>query len=141
MDENTAEFPINIDFNIRANLDSVFAVHTAGNHGPKLSHSNVVSPFAGPNPYIPLSPLPRVKGGSSWQPSSAKSRGFVSVREDGGDGDRVGDGIGEGGGKVREEFDRTVFDAAERSIKYLVVTNTWRKFVGEQQARGCAGAV
>jgi len=37
--------------------------------------------------------------------------------------------LGAGRAKIREGFDEHVFDAAEASIKYLVLTNTWRKFV------------
>lgn len=32
-------------------------------------------------------------------------------------------------GEIPDEFDETVFDDAESSIKYLVLTNTWAKFV------------
>ncbi|EAU31353.1 conserved hypothetical protein [Aspergillus terreus NIH2624] len=32
-------------------------------------------------------------------------------------------------GEVPESFNATVFDAAEESIKYLVLTNTWPKFI------------
>lgn len=35
--------------------------------------------------------------------------------------------------KIRPGFDGTVFDTAEASIKYLVLTNTWRKFAQEAQ--------
>ncbi len=31
-------------------------------------------------------------------------------------------------------FDETVFDAAERSVKYLVLTNTWRKYIGDPKS-------
>lgn len=37
--------------------------------------------------------------------------------------------LGKGRARIREGFDEHVFDAAEASIKYLVLTNTWRKFV------------
>lgn len=32
-------------------------------------------------------------------------------------------------GEIPDDFDETVFDEAEKSIKYLVLTNTWPKFV------------
>lgn len=35
--------------------------------------------------------------------------------------------------QISPGFDHTVFDAAEASIKYLVLTNTWRKFVQRAQ--------
>ena len=49
-----------------------------------------------------------------------------SVREE------YGKGEGEGDGKDADGVDEKVFDAAEKSIKYLVLTNTWRKWVVEQ---------
>ena len=36
-------------------------------------------------------------------------------------------------GEIPEEFSETVFDDAEASIKYLVLTNTWPKFVKERR--------
>ncbi|KAF4963054.1 hypothetical protein FSARC_8906 [Fusarium sarcochroum] len=38
-------------------------------------------------------------------------------------------------GEIPEGFGPYVFDAAERHIKYLVLTNTWPKFVKEMQSR------
>jgi hypothetical protein len=35
---------------------------------------------------------------------------------------------------VTPGFDEHVFDQAEKSIKYLVLTNTWQKFVMEHNA-------
>ncbi|KAJ6787047.1 hypothetical protein PWT90_03186 [Aphanocladium album] len=37
-------------------------------------------------------------------------------------------------GDVPDEFNETIFDEAEQSIKYLVLTNTWPKFVQERCA-------
>lgn len=45
--------------------------------------------------------------------------------------------LGGGGyylGDIPEVFDETVFDDAEASIKYLVLTNTWPKFVIERRS-------
>lgn len=36
-------------------------------------------------------------------------------------------------GEVPDQFDETVFDDAEKSIKYLVLTNTWPKFVKDRR--------
>jgi hypothetical protein len=41
--------------------------------------------------------------------------------------------LGESRAKMRAGFDEHIFDAAQNSIKYLVLTNTWQKFVKEQQ--------
>lgn len=37
-------------------------------------------------------------------------------------------------GEIPENFDEAVFDNAETSIKYLVLTNTWPKFVKERRS-------
>ncbi|UKZ81774.1 hypothetical protein TrVFT333_009547 [Trichoderma virens FT-333] len=38
-------------------------------------------------------------------------------------------------GEIPEGFDLTIFDSIQSHIKYLVLTNTWPKFVDEMQAR------
>ncbi|KAG4216921.1 hypothetical protein PC116_g34598, partial [Phytophthora cactorum] len=38
-------------------------------------------------------------------------------------------------GEISDAFDATVFDNVQKHIKYLVLTNTWPKFVTEIQAR------
>ncbi|KAL7794276.1 putative GprK-type G-protein coupled receptor protein [Trichoderma ceciliae] len=38
-------------------------------------------------------------------------------------------------GEIPDAFDATVFDSIQGHIKYLVLTNTWPKFVDEMQAR------
>lgn len=44
-------------------------------------------------------------------------------------------------GVIPAEFDDAVFDAAEASVKYLVLTNTWPKFVKERRSSVDSGAV
>lgn len=44
-------------------------------------------------------------------------------------------------GVIPAEFDEFVFDAAEASVKYLVLTNTWPKFVKERRSSVDSGAV
>lgn len=44
-------------------------------------------------------------------------------------------------GEVPELFTDTVFDDSEMSIKYLVLTNTWPKFIRERQLFDAAGSV
>jgi hypothetical protein len=43
-------------------------------------------------------------------------------------------------GLIPAEFDESVFDAAEASVKYLVLTNTWPKFVKERRSSVDSGA-
>ncbi|KAJ3490253.1 hypothetical protein NLG97_g5823 [Lecanicillium saksenae] len=42
-------------------------------------------------------------------------------------------------GDIPAEFDATVFDTVQSHIKYLVLTNTWPKFVSEMQSRRKSG--
>ncbi|KAF3760750.1 hypothetical protein M406DRAFT_342939 [Cryphonectria parasitica EP155] len=39
-------------------------------------------------------------------------------------------------GEVPEGFDGTIFDRAEKSVKYLVLTNTWPKFLQDRSISG-----
>ena len=41
-------------------------------------------------------------------------------------------------GDIPADFDASIFDAAEASIKYLVLTNTWPKFIKDR--RGSVGS-
>ncbi|ODA81119.1 hypothetical protein RJ55_04082 [Drechmeria coniospora] len=43
-------------------------------------------------------------------------------------------------GDVPDEFTDTVFDDSEMSIKYLVLTNTWPKFIKERQSSDSGGS-
>jgi hypothetical protein len=36
-------------------------------------------------------------------------------------------------GDIPADFDSSIFDAAEASIKYLVLTNTWPKFIKDRR--------
>lgn len=38
-------------------------------------------------------------------------------------------------GEIPDAFDLTVFDSIQANIKYLVLTNTWPRFVNEMQAK------
>ncbi|KAI0134974.1 hypothetical protein F4814DRAFT_436800 [Daldinia grandis] len=42
-------------------------------------------------------------------------------------------------GEISDAFDTAVFDSAQKHIKYLVLTNTWPKFVTEIQAQRRSG--
>jgi hypothetical protein len=135
--EKTAEFPINIEGPIRTRLDAVFGSAVAVSSG---SNENAVDPWNAAAPFdvfkaettkkVPENVLIReINSSSSAAPSSEndveKNGIYTSV-------------ICELG-QLDENFDERVFDAAERSIKYLVLTNTWRKFVDairEQSPKG-----
>jgi hypothetical protein len=134
--EKIALFPINIEGSIRDRLDAIFEPHVRSlrsetGTGEAVDPFNEVIPFAGGGAVeVPLSPM---KGGT-WPltpqqslPSTPKSpaSGFdmeVSF-------ERYVKDMSE----IVAGFDEKVFDAAEKSIKYLVMTNTWRKMVSERK--------
>lgn len=105
--EKMAEFPINIEGVIRSRLDTLFAPAVSNVRARQRDPYNEVTPFAGPA--VPLSPLK----------STSESRTINKEMYDEG----------------HEGVDEKVFDAAEKSIKYLVLTNTWRKFITEGSPR------
>lgn len=104
--EKLAEFPINIEGGIRTRLDQIFASSVSEFQTRQTDPYNEVVPFAGPA--VPMSPL-----------KSPESRSTNKEMYD----------------ESHEGVDEKVFDAAERSIKYLVLTNTWRKFINEGSPR------
>ncbi len=127
-------FPINIEGGIRSRLDAIFEPYVenlkGGNGGDVVDPFNEVTPFTGAEgTELPLSPMK-----SPWQinsqhslPSTPKSAFSREGKEY--ENEVQSEGYGEGLGDVVEGFDGKVFNAAEKSIKYLVVTNTWRKMV------------
>jgi hypothetical protein len=136
VNEKMAVFPINIEGGIRSRLDALFepAVRELGDGiCDSVDPYNEITPFAGGEGEMPLSPMsPGCPGNplkSTWPlPSTPKSGVSTEVERAYHpeiDGKIVGD--------VPEEFDERVFDAAEKSIKYLVVTNTWRKMISEMK--------
>lgn len=165
--EKTAEFPINIDGNIREKLDRFFASNRTEERADyrgqeawereREEQVDKISPFANVSASeVPLSPM---KGGS-WgfgihtqsaemqcplTPATTHSNAPTTpTRKNSEDGGWEIDEMplsprdlhkkperweGDGGKAEGVEDIERIFDAAERSIKYLVVTNTWRTFV------------
>lgn len=106
-----AEFCINIASTDLKAIEVVFERAARIIYGDKEDAVNPIAPFEGydgPEPTTPSST------GSVEKPSSI--------------GDRV-----QYWGEIPEEFNASIFDEAERSIKYLVLTNTWPKFVRERR--------
>jgi hypothetical protein len=126
--EKTAEFPINIEGPIRTRLDAVFRSAVADSEG--RSNDNAVDPWNAAATFDISEPktseklpgnvlLPELNDSSSTilpsdneEVKSGLTTTVICITDD-----------------SVENFDERVFDAAEKSIKYLVLTNTWRKFV------------
>ncbi|KAJ6171020.1 hypothetical protein N7470_000087 [Penicillium chermesinum] len=142
-----AEFPVNLSSSDVRKLDQVFekpARIVYGEAEEAAQPTNPVSPFRTefdlpatspmssathvPNP--PKSPtMPLSPTSTLFQTPSANSgeKGFKNQVAE------VKDLV-KFWGEISPEFDHTIFDDAERSIKYLVLTNTWPKFIKSQRA-------
>jgi hypothetical protein len=140
VNEKLAVFPINIEGGIRSRLDGIFEptvrrMRQGTGDGELVDPFNEVTPFAGGEGEMPLSPLSLMssigRSKPNWPlpstPTTPKSH-FSTEMEARDYGTEI---YGKSVGDVPEEFDQKVFDAAEKSIKYLVVTNTWRKMISE----------
>lgn len=108
-----AEFPINISSVQQNRLASIFEEATRLLYGEKR-----VADSATPFDVSEWNTLTPTGSGSE------KERSSETVCAE----DRV-----QYWGEVPDGFDETVFDDAEQSIKYLVLTNTWPKFVRERR--------
>lgn len=107
-----AEFPVNISSQELKKLDNIFDRPACILYGEERE-ADPATPFADTFPF-PEPPSPAYSESSGKGLSSSVS----AVK------DRV-----QYWGDVPDEFDAKVFDEAEDSIKYLVLTNTWPKFV------------
>lgn len=103
-----AEFPINISSQDLKKLENIFEKPTQILYGDEREVDNV-TPFEFSEP-----PSPAFSEDSEKAIKSSAS----AIK------DRV-----QYWGEVPEEFSASVFDDAEQSIKYLVLTNTWPKFI------------
>ncbi|OAA59402.1 Regulator of G protein signaling superfamily [Cordyceps fumosorosea ARSEF 2679] len=118
-----AEFPINISSAQQRALEAVFEGPTRLLYGEKRAPDSV-TPFG---------------GGVDWDKSSSS---VAAGAESGPEGSPPGSGIVVVGaedraqywGEVPDDFNETIFDDAHKSIKYLVLTNTWPKFVRDWRA-------
>ncbi|KAM0719423.1 hypothetical protein Q7P37_005328 [Cladosporium fusiforme] len=152
VDEKTADFPINIDSHMRKSLACIFspAVLNAlsgfagrnGSTGTEASNrlAPVMSPWADTKQTStitttvsaslrPSTPRPTLHSMSSAETAVSKT---VTISES--KPYRLEDRpdlspLSNGRGIDIPGFNEHVFDEAESSIKYLVLTNTWRKFV------------
>ncbi|KAI1489509.1 putative GprK-type G-protein coupled receptor protein [Biscogniauxia mediterranea] len=113
-----AEFPLNLSSQDLKRLESVFEKPARILYGEPTG-----------NPATPFEDdwSPRSRGSNSEASSSCKD-GMETGR------DALADDVAnkvQYTGDISESFDLSIFDSAEAHIKYLVLTNTWPKFVQE----------
>lgn len=136
VDDRTADFPINIESQIRVHLNHIFKSATI--EAADLYIQNRLSDVPKPgHMYVQSVEVQSTAEGSDlWHqekrvtvvstepkhdlhPSVNRIRSVVEVGD-------------------KPEFDGHVFDDAEKSILYLVLTNTWQKFVKDKTAKHLA---
>lgn len=112
-----AEFPINISSQDLKKLEAIFESAARTLYGDKRT-VDPATPFemAGLSSKAPTTPTSC--GGSE--------KAMIGATME--DGHAIGDRA-QFWGEIPESFDGSAFDDAEKSIKYLVLTNTWPKFV------------
>ena len=117
-----AEFPINISSHDLKKLEGIFEASARKLYGEKCD-VDPATPFDFPAPPVERSAT------SSSEDSEKTAAELIAAARTSTAGDRV-----QYWGEIPDEFDETVFDDAEKSIKYLVLTNTWPKFVRNRRS-------
>lgn len=135
---NTAQFPVNLEYGISRNLSNVFGQAAKLIDIPETA--NVVTPFDPPNPRsndgISLGSFSRPSTGSTSEASTFSQglsntsshnhedilirglRNIVSIKP------RLPSDL-----EIPNDFGASVFDAAQHSVKMLVLRDTWPKYV------------
>ncbi|KAK0385914.1 hypothetical protein NLU13_7089 [Sarocladium strictum] len=107
-----AEFPLNLSSQHHASLTPVFQPALA-------SSSSSSSSCSSSDPGTPTGPSAAAATPFDFFPSSHSSSSMRDLYT----------------GPVPASFDMSIFDASVGHVKYLVLTNTWPKFVAEMRAR------
>ncbi|KAI0010171.1 hypothetical protein F4779DRAFT_579036 [Xylariaceae sp. FL0662B] len=110
-----AEFPLNLSSQDLKRLEAIFE-----------KPARIICGEARVNPATPFDAPPRAHRRGSGE-AAAPSHDWIELGE-------VASRI-QYVGEIPEEFDSAVFDSAQAHIKYLVLTNTWSKFITEIQER------
>ena len=159
----TASYPVNIESNIYNRLDAIFGPATAlvAIRTPSRSSSittgasSSVTPWdyhASPDGAAPCGdefsfPMHPIGSGGMSTPRYHKNSGnesseHIMVSE--ANNDRLPEGLRGSdpleGVKVPGDFDERVFEAAFKSVKYMVWTETWQRYVNWKRTSGESGA-
>jgi hypothetical protein len=121
----TAEFPINVGGKIRSNLEATFgpAVVTVN-----YLDENIVDPFNRHSLLVSMFDHDIEKLRKSRSNGNAAGSQESIIPSSKNDLDIIHE-VPECEADIPDGFDQYVFDEAEASVKYMVVTNTWPKFV------------
>ncbi len=132
----TAEFPVNMEGKIRTRLEDVFASAVSVT---KQFDENIVDPFNRRSvSSIRLKPLQNLPSRPDFDVSEPRCSDLEHIASQSQEsilpytsntGLRMVPVILKSMADIPVKFDEHIFDEAERSIKYMVFTNTWPKFV------------
>ncbi|WPG97952.1 Hypothetical protein R9X50_00073500 [Acrodontium crateriforme] len=141
----TAEIPLNLESSIVTQLDAIFAPNIPGGGSGKLigedSKVNPADTKHSIRPRLDVKTMPE-QSRPVWDPKD-----FTNDSADAESGTHPPSispisvasseyeyfPRGAVNSRIHSAFGESVFDAAEASTKYMVLTNTWRRFVKEQQ--------
>lgn len=131
----TASFPVNVESKVRSQLEAVFGASVIG---IKQHDAHVVDPFnhdavGGIGLESPKAVLPKFEydvpeprySDSIYTASDSQENFVLGTKPDLG----VIPEAPETAADIPAGFGENVFDEAEASVKYMVITNTWPKFV------------
>ncbi|KAH7165278.1 hypothetical protein EDB81DRAFT_754053 [Dactylonectria macrodidyma] len=132
-----AEFQVNLSSQDLKKLESIFEDSARALYGDKTRHVDPATPFD-------MFAGPKVKSSSASSNGSEtgiimSDQAGIAMSDRASDYGHAGSTAGHAGdsalywGDVPDAFDETVFDDSEASIKYLVLTNTWPKFVKDRR--------
>jgi len=131
----TAEFPVNVAGKIRSSLEAVFGPAVVS---IKRLDDNIVDPFnrysfvsiglAPPKPLVSKFDYDVEKVRYSQSNSNAVESQELILPSGKSDLDIIPE-VPDCEVDIPDSFDEHIFDEAEASVKYMVVTNTWPKFV------------
>lgn len=125
---NDAEFPINISSPELRKLETIFESPARALYGNKRK----VDP-ATPFDFGSAGAVPNSATSVEKSPITTKERLNDGSENDVDLDQERGDGV-QFWGEIPEAFDGTVFDESEKHVKYLVLTNTWPKFVKDRRS-------
>ena len=118
-----ADFQVNLPSQTIKTLEAVFEAPARTLFGDK-SDVDPATPFD-----MPPAAVSQRKGSASGSSTGDSEKAIVDACIQPDRQDRL-----QYGGEIPDGFSDTVFDEAEASIKYLVLTNTWPKFVKERRS-------
>lgn len=137
---NTAEFPVNLEGKVRSHLEAIFAPAVSAT---KKLDEHVIDPF---NRYsvssFRLKPMQSFPSRSDWdasEPRCSDSKNPASQSQES-ILPYLAPDVTMSTADVPVGFNEHIFDEAEQSTKYMVVTNTWPRFVDScKEPDGIAG--